>query len=87
MWLYFLTAILGVSIFIWLLDRFSPYSYHNNKDKYREVARDFTLAESLWFSFSSVTPQGGGECPKAGTGQTVLSKRQNMYETTNFSRV
>jgi hypothetical protein len=31
-----------------ILDRFSPYSYCNNKDAYPEGARDFTLGESVW---------------------------------------
>ena len=47
-WLGILGAVIVVAILIWALDRFSPYSYYNNKDAYPEGARDFTLGESLW---------------------------------------
>ena len=30
-WYGFAGAVAGVSILIWILDRFSPFSYHNNK--------------------------------------------------------
>ena len=64
-WAGIIAAVAVVSVLIWLLDRFSPYSYHNNKSAYPEGARDFTLGESIWFALTSLTPQGGGECPKA----------------------
>ena len=72
-WLGILAAVFVVAILIWALDRFSPYSYHNNKDAYPEGARDFTLGESLWFSLTSLTPQGGGECPKALSGRVLVA--------------
>ena len=62
-----------VSILIWGLDRFSPYSYYNNKEAYPEGARDFTIGESIWFSLTSLTPQGGGECPKALSGRVLVA--------------
>ena len=34
------------------------------REAYPEGARDFTLGESIWFALTSLTPQGGGECPK-----------------------
>ena len=37
---------------------------HSIKAAYPEGARDFTIGESLWFALTSLTPQGGGECPK-----------------------
>ena len=36
----------------------------NIREAYPEGARDFTLGESIWFALTSLTPQGGGECPK-----------------------
>ena len=72
-WLGILAAVFIVAFLIWALDRFSPYSYHNNKEAYPEGARDFTLGESLWFSLTSLTPQGGGECPKALSGRVLVA--------------
>ena len=72
-WLGILAAVFIVAILIWALDRFSPYSYYNNKEAYPEGARDFTLGESLWFSLTSLTPQGGGECPKALSGRVLVA--------------
>ena len=49
------------SILLWIFDRWSPYSYQNNKDKYlddpEEEKREFSLKESLWFCMTSLTPQ------------------------------
>lgn len=45
---------------MWLFDRWSPYSYQNNREKYRddEEKREFNLKECLWFCMTSLTPQG-----------------------------
>lgn len=47
---------------MYLFDRLSPYSYYNNKEKYKDddedEKRDFSLKESLWFCMTSLTPQG-----------------------------
>jgi glutamate receptor, ionotropic, invertebrate len=50
------------SLLMWVFDRYSPYSYQNNRDKYKddEEKREFTLKECLWFCMTSLTPQGGG---------------------------
>ena len=49
------------SILLWIFDRWSPYSYQNNKEKYaddpEEEKREFSLKESLWFCMTSLTPQ------------------------------
>ena len=39
------------SFLMYLFDRLSPYSYHNNKEKYKDddEKREFTLKECLWF--------------------------------------
>lgn len=72
-WLGILCAVIVVAILIWILDRFSPFSYHNNKEAYPEGARDFTLGESIWFALTSLTPQGGGECPKALSARVLVA--------------
>lgn len=52
------------SFLMWIFDRYSPYSYQNNRDKYKDddEKREFTLKECLWFCMTSLTPQGGGKC-------------------------
>ena len=72
-WYGVLAAVVVVSFLLWALDRFSPYSYHNNRAAYPEGARDFTLGESIWFALTSLTPQGGGECPKALSGRVLVA--------------
>jgi len=44
---------------MWIFDRWSPYSYQNNRNKYKddEEKREFNLKECLWFCMTSLTPQ------------------------------
>lgn len=44
---------------MWVFDRWSPYSYQNNMEKYRndDERRYFNLKECLWFCMTSLTPQ------------------------------
>ena len=35
--------------------------------------RIFTLKESMWFALTSLTPQGGGEGPKAISGKVLVA--------------
>ena len=37
-----------------------------------EQGRIFTLKESMWFALTSLTPQGGGEGPKAISGKVTF---------------
>lgn len=48
-----------VSFLMWVFDRWSPYSYQNNRNKYKddEEKREFNLKECLWFCMTSLTPQ------------------------------
>ncbi|KAI6240026.1 hypothetical protein M3Y99_00486300 [Aphelenchoides fujianensis] len=74
-WMCILGAYLFTSILLWIFDRFSPYSYTNNREKYKEdiEKREFTLRECLWFCMTSLTPQGGGEAPKNISGRLVAA--------------
>lgn len=58
---YAFKLFLFISILLWIFDRWSPYSYQNNKEKYaddpEEEKREFSLKESLWFCMTSLTPQ------------------------------
>ncbi|XP_055304771.1 ionotropic receptor 25a [Sitodiplosis mosellana] len=72
-WLSIVGAIITTSIMLWILDKYSPYSAKNNKDAYPYPCRDFTFKESLWFSMTSFTPQGGGEAPKSLSSRTLVA--------------
>ncbi|XP_063217116.1 ionotropic receptor 25a-like [Bacillus rossius redtenbacheri] len=72
-WLSILASLAITSLMLWLLDRCSPYSYRNNKARLPRPCRDFTLTESLWFAMTSITPQGGGEAPRALSGRTLVA--------------
>ena len=47
------------SLLLYVFDRYSPYSFRNNKMAYKDDddKRDFTLRECLWFCMTSLTPQ------------------------------
>lgn len=64
-----------ISFLMWIFDRWSPYSYQNNREKYKddEEKREFNLKECLWFCMTSLTPQGGGEAPKNLSGRLVAA--------------
>lgn len=74
-WLCILASYFFTSFLMWIFDRWSPYSYQNNKEKYRndEEKREFDLKECLWFCMTSLTPQGGGEAPKNLSGRLVAA--------------
>ena len=38
-----------------------------------DPGRIFTLKESMWFALTSLTPQGGGEGPKAISGKVLVA--------------
>ncbi|KAG8261588.1 hypothetical protein J6590_069537 [Homalodisca vitripennis] len=58
-WLCILGAYFFTSFLMWAFDRYSPYSYQNNRDKYKydDEQREFNLRECLWFCMTSLTPQ------------------------------
>ncbi|XP_063876417.1 ionotropic receptor 25a-like isoform X2 [Scylla paramamosain] len=74
-WVCILFAYGFTSVLLYVFDRFSPYSYQNNKEKYKDddEKREFTFKECLWFCMTSLTPQGGGEAPKNLSGRLVAA--------------
>ncbi|XP_045465403.1 ionotropic receptor 25a-like [Harmonia axyridis] len=74
-WMCILAAYFFTSFLMWIFDRWSPYSYQNNREKYKddEEKREFNLKECLWFCMTSLTPQGGGEAPKNLSGRLVAA--------------
>lgn len=71
-WWCILGALVVTSIVLYVVDKFSPYSGRNKK-LYPYKCREFTLAECFWFSLTSMTPQGGGEPPKAVSGRILVA--------------
>lgn len=47
------------SFLMYIFDRWSPYSYQNNREKYADddEKKEFTMRECLWFCMTSLTPQ------------------------------
>ncbi|XP_050463521.1 ionotropic receptor 25a [Cataglyphis hispanica] len=74
-WLCILAAYFFTSFLMWAFDRWSPYSYQNNREKYKDddEKREFNLRECFWFCMTSLTPQGGGEAPKNLSGRLVAA--------------
>ncbi|CAL1688316.1 unnamed protein product [Lasius platythorax] len=74
-WLCILAAYFFTSFLMWTFDRWSPYSYQNNREKYKDddEKREFNLRECFWFCMTSLTPQGGGEAPKNLSGRLVAA--------------
>jgi len=74
-WGCILAAYFVTSVLLWVFDRWSPYSYQNNMEKYEddEEKRYFNFKEGLWFCMTSPTPQGGGEAPKNLSGRLVAA--------------
>ena len=74
-WGVILATYFGTSFLLWVFDRFSPFSYQNNIEKFQDddETRFFGLKESLWFCMTSLTPQGGGEAPKNLSGRMVAA--------------
>ncbi|KAG1656809.1 Ionotropic receptor 25a [Nymphon striatum] len=57
-WLSMVGAIFVTGLVLWLVDKTSPYSAQNNREKYPN-SRIFNMKESFWFALTSFTPQGG----------------------------
>ncbi|RUS82782.1 hypothetical protein EGW08_009446 [Elysia chlorotica] len=61
-----------------IFDKLSPFSYQNRKtESWQGVTgtepRVFTLKEGIWFCMMSLTPQGGGETPRALSGRLIAA--------------
>ena len=74
-WGCILGAYFVTSVLLWCFDKWSPFSYQNNIEKFEDddETRYFNVKESLWFCMTSLTPQGGGEAPKSMSGRMVAA--------------
>ncbi|KAK3096044.1 hypothetical protein FSP39_022435 [Pinctada imbricata] len=75
-WMGIILAFFLFSSLLCLFDRFSPFSYQNNIESWNGKGtepRVFTMKEGIWFCMMSLTPQGGGEAPRALSGRLIAA--------------
>ncbi|XP_045485455.1 ionotropic receptor 25a-like [Pieris rapae] len=74
-WFSILAAYFFISFLMWIFEKWSPYSYWNNREVYKDddEKREFTLMECLCFCMTSLTPQGGGVAPKNLSGRLLAA--------------
>ncbi|XP_060066493.1 LOW QUALITY PROTEIN: ionotropic receptor 25a-like [Ylistrum balloti] len=75
-WLCIIAAYFLFSVLLCAFDKLSPFSYQNNLKLWKghgPEPRIFTLKEGVWFCMMSLTPQGGGEAPRALSGRLIAA--------------
>ncbi|KAG8193457.1 hypothetical protein JTE90_005104 [Oedothorax gibbosus] len=75
-WFYMGTAYLGVSLFLFILARLSPYEWVNPHPCEADndvVENQFTLLNSFWFTIGSIMQQGSDILPRAISTRIVAS--------------
>ena len=83
-WGCVLSAFIIVSILLAVFDKYSPYSYQNNRqswDGQGDEPRVFTLKEGLWFCMTSLTPQG-----KHGVTFTCISGQLFSFHLSYYDK-
>ncbi|KAK2587125.1 hypothetical protein KPH14_002887 [Odynerus spinipes] len=73
-WLSFFGVFLLTSLLLYFLERFSPYSYRNRAEKYKNEAdeRFCRLKECFWFVLTSLISGAEGEMPKNVSGKLCV---------------
>lgn len=67
-WIYLITAFVGVTLFLFMVARFSPYEWHNPhpcEQEAEELTNDFTMKNTLWFTIGCLMQQGCDIMPGA----------------------
>ncbi|KAH6927661.1 hypothetical protein HPB50_006366 [Hyalomma asiaticum] len=67
-WIYMSTAFLGVSLFLFVVARFSPYEWvnpHPCDSRPAELENRFTIWNTLWFTIGCLMQQGCDVTPRA----------------------
>ncbi|XP_076659077.1 ionotropic receptor 25a-like [Halictus rubicundus] len=74
-WLCLALAFLSTILLLFILERYSPFSYRNNRARYRDQPDDrfCTARGCFWFVFTSLTPHGGGDIPKNFSGKMAAT--------------
>ena len=77
-WFSILGAYFFTSILMWVFDKYSPYSFQNNMETFKDddEQRYFNFKECLWFCMTSLTPQVNcihkiAKSPAKSTGQII----------------
>ncbi|XP_063982434.1 glutamate receptor ionotropic, kainate 1 isoform X2 [Diachasmimorpha longicaudata] len=73
-WIYMVTAYLGVSILLFILARFTPYEWYKPRrcsKNCTHVENRFKLINCLWFTIGSLMRQGSDILPKAVSTRMV----------------
>ena len=78
-----LAAVVVTALMMWFLDRFSPYSARNNRNKYGADVRIFTLKECFWFAITQITPEGKWILHKKGILNTMRYNKNTQFLTVN----
>lgn len=67
-WIYLITAFVGVTLFLFMVARFSPYEWQNPhpcEPEALELSNDFTMKNTLWFTIGCLMQQGCDIMPGA----------------------
>lgn len=67
-WIYLITAFVGVTLFLFMVARFSPYEWQNPhpcEQDAEELSNDFTMKNTLWFTIGCLMQQGCDVMPGA----------------------
>ncbi len=57
-WVVVSAVLLGITILVYLLDKFSPFSYRNRKDHFPDGGKVYSVKESAWFVMGAFTKSG-----------------------------
>ncbi len=64
-WVCITVAYIGVSVGLFLVSRFSPLEWKKGPDATgEELANEFSLFNSFWFSMGALMFQGSDSCPR-----------------------
>ncbi|XP_022249395.1 glutamate receptor ionotropic, kainate 2-like [Limulus polyphemus] len=86
-WVYMVTAFLGVSLFLFIVARFSPYEWTNPHpcDPHPDTLENqFTLLNTLWFTVGSLLMQGCEVNPRLVTTHDQDSDIPTFKRMWNF---
>ncbi|RWS30516.1 glutamate receptor ionotropic: kainate 2-like protein [Leptotrombidium deliense] len=75
-WLYVLTAFLGVSLLMYITSRITPYEWvssHMCETEPEELENQFSLGNCLWFTLGSIMQQGSDLAPRALSTRALAS--------------
>ncbi|XP_067664022.1 glutamate receptor 2-like isoform X1 [Haliotis asinina] len=71
-WVCITVAYIGVSVGLFLVSRFSPLEWKKGPDATtEELANEFSLFNSFWFSMGALMFQGSDSCPRSVSGRII----------------